>query len=405
MLKIGNTDINKGYIGNQEVNKAYLGSNIVLETSVFTSTWQTTSPNETITLPTTSNYIVNWGDGTVTNNTNSHEYLSVGQYTIKINGGDVIDFAFNNLGDKDKIYNVSVFGKLQLIPSTFRGCSNLDITATDVPLINNDSIFEVFRNCINLVYNSSINSLDVSNIKNASFLFIDSVLFNQDISGWNTSSFEDISFMFTRCIFNKSINNWDFSSVLDCESIFLNNTSYNQEINWNTSNCEIFSAFLYGATGYNKPVTLDTSSALSLSRFLFINTTFNENLIFSDTSNVENFSECFRRAREFNKPLDWDTSSAINMSGMFREARDFNQSLNGFDFSNVTNMSNFMLTKTNYDINYMDDLYIKLDQELIFSNMVNINISFGTIPYSINGAAARTSLINKGFIIQSGIQI
>ena len=113
----------------------------------------------------------------------------------------------------------------------------------------------------------------------------------------------------------------------------------------------------------------------------------------------------FQGARVFNQPLNFDTSSADNMEQMFREARDFNQPINGWDFSNVTDMRDFMRSKSNYDINYMDDLYIKLDQDLVFANMVNVDISFGTINYSSNGAAARASLVSKGFIITSGVEV
>jgi len=53
----------------------------------------------------------------------------------------------------------------------------------------------------------------------------------------------------------------------------------------------------------------------------------------------------------------------------------------------------------------MDNLYIKLDQDLIFANMVNINLVFGSINYTAAGAAARANLVSKGFIITSGIQV
>ncbi len=72
----------------------------------------------------------------------------------------------------------------------------------------------------------------------------------------------------------------------------------------------------------------------------------------------------------------------------------------------VTNMLGFMQFKgSGYDVNYMDSLYIKLDQDLVFANMVNVNISFGSINYTSAGASARASLVSKGFVITSGGQV
>ena len=69
-----------------------------------------------------------------------------------------------------------------------------------------------------------------------------------------------------------------------------------------------------------------------------------------------------------------------------------------------------MLNKTaaNYSTTNMDALYIKLDNAvggLVFANMTNVNINFGTINYTAAGAAARASLVSKGFIIISGVQV
>ena len=107
----------------------------------FISTWRTTTANETITLPTPTNYNVNWGDGTSTTNANSHVYAIAGDYEIKIRG-EITDFAFNNGGDKEKILIISKLNKLRFNEGSFYGALNLDITATDSPIIENG--FNVF---------------------------------------------------------------------------------------------------------------------------------------------------------------------------------------------------------------------------------------------------------------------
>ena len=86
---------------------------------------------------------------------------------------------------------------------------------------------------------------------------------------------------------------------------------------------------------------------------------------------------------------------------MFLLTTSFNQPLDSWSFVSVTNMSNFMLGKTenDYDANYLSDLLIKLDQDLVFANMVNVNLGFGTIKYDSTGVTAYNSLVSKGFII------
>lgn len=332
MLKLGNTDINA--LGN-DINKAYLGTIEVFSGgNQFVSLWETITPNETITLPTpTTTYRVDWGDGTVTTNTNSHEYATAGQYTIKISG-DVTDFAFNNGGDKEKILNISNFGGLSIQRDAFYGCSNLDISATDTPLLT-FTAQNSFRGCASLIYNSSVNNLDASTIiNNMSGVFRDAILFNQD---------------------------------LDSLRPLNNNTC---------------SGMFRGATNFNGKVDGLVQGGVTIANDMFFN------------------------AVNFNQPLtDWITSSVKNFSFCFYGATNFDQDISHLDFSSVTDMSFFMAAKSIYNTTFMDNLYIKLDQDLVFANMVNVNISFGSINYTSNGAAARASLVSKGFIITSGIQV
>ena len=95
------------------------------------------------------------------------------------------------------------------------------------------------------------------------------------------------------------------------------------------------------------------------------------------------------------------------MSLMFFLTTSFNQDISDWSFVSVTNMNNFMLLKTanDYNANYLSNLLIKLDQDLVFANMLNVNLGFGTIKYDSTGVTAYNSLVSKGFIIQSGGQV
>ena len=59
--------------------------------SPFITTWETTTPGESITIPVggaTGTYTVDWGDGSTTTHEGdaTHEYDSPGTYTVQISG-------------------------------------------------------------------------------------------------------------------------------------------------------------------------------------------------------------------------------------------------------------------------------------------------------------------------------
>ena len=225
----------------------------------FVSTWDTTkagSASNTVVLPLlvagTYSGTIDWGDATtsaLSYANRTHVYATSGIYTITITS-TVFDggIYFNNGGDKLKILNISNWGNTINYSITgqrsFQGCSNLNITATDAPIISATNMREFFSRCISLTtpdfsswdtsaattmrgmfygctnFNGNVTTWDVSNVVsfgntgNFSGMFEACSIFNQDISGWNTSSALDMNKMFSNTIlFNQNLSGWDINQV------------------------------------------------------------------------------------------------------------------------------------------------------------------------------------------------
>ncbi|MEO9510874.1 MAG: BspA family leucine-rich repeat surface protein [Flavobacteriaceae bacterium] len=190
----------------------------------FTTTWQVGDNaygdgDLTVTIPTTGsgyNYIVDWGDGAIDYNQTGraqHEYTTEGEKTVSIIG-DFPSIYFNNGGDKDKITAVTQWGDIEWesMWNAFFGCSNLDVTAMDVPnLTQVTEIWGMFRNASGFTgQNTDLNSWNVSNVEKFSSLFTNSQ-FNADIGNWDLQNADgNFSDIFT----NTSLDCANYSATL-----------------------------------------------------------------------------------------------------------------------------------------------------------------------------------------------
>ncbi|WP_299246484.1 BspA family leucine-rich repeat surface protein [uncultured Aquimarina sp.] len=286
----------------------------------FITTWQTTTADEDITIPTTGagyNYIVDWGDGTaITSETGNatHTYTSAGAYEVKI-VGDFPRIYFNNTGDKDKILEVNQWGTQQWtsMENAFNGCTNLVLNATDTPILSEaTNISRMFRNASSLVDTQDVmNTWDVSTITTMERMFANADMFDENIASWNVGNVQDFSLMFFGTDnFNQNVNDWNIGAfvtgVVNIDFMFAETASFNQPLNrWDITKIDRFDFTFSGAAK------------------------FNQDLSDWDLSNVKRFRSAFSRATAFNQNLgDWDIS---NVNGMVSMLNDSGMSTENYD--------------------------------------------------------------------------
>jgi surface protein len=327
--------------------------------SLFTTTWATTSPSETITLPLISggtyDFYVNWGDGTTTDHITAynqsevtHTYATAGTHTVRI-FGTIEGFRFNNAGDKTKIQTIESYGSLVITTdSAFYGCSNLTSTATDAPTISATNLANTFRDCTN--FNGAIGNWDVSAVTNMQQMFNGASSFNQDIGSWDVSSVTNMQSMFQSALsFNQDISGWDVSSGFTMLAMFASASSFNQDIsNW-------------------------------------------------DVSGVVGMASLFNSTSSFNQNLSsWDVSSASSMQYMFQGATGMSSANLGavkdWEITALSTATNMMAFCTNsMSTSDYDALLIAWEGQTPNNN---VTIHFNAATYTAGGAAeaARTSL-------------
>lgn len=336
-------------------------SSLVISQNEFITTWETTTPNETITIPTLGtgyNYDVDWENdstfddiGVVGNIT--HTYATPGIYTVAIRG-DFPQIYFNNSGDKNKILSIEQWGNIiwNSFSQAFSGCSNMVINAIDAPDLSVVTQMDwTFRYCTS--FSQPINHWDMSNVTNITGMFAESS-FNQPLNGWDVSNVLFMGTLFYRTPFNQPLNNWDVSNVQNMSFMFSEASSFNRRLNgW-------------------------------------------------DVGNVQSAVYMFSLATSFNQPLNnWDVSSVLDMSNMFNGTTSFNQTLGNWDVSNVTNMSNMFFNVTLSTVNY-DDLLI--GWESLSSLQNGVVFSGGNSKYC-NASNQRDNIIsNYSWTITDGGQ-
>jgi surface protein len=374
-------------------------------TSSFISEWKTTTSNETVTLPYTTNGIytgiIDWGDGsTSVNNYNNrtHTYTTAGTYIITITGRLRI-FRFANSGDKTKLYRVFQWGSqfdVGVGGAHFYGCTNLDLSVVSDVLIlyrpfqtsNITNFGNMFRDCTSLTTINRVNEWDISRITTMASCFYNCINFNQSLNSWDIRLVNSTSQMFYGCtLFNGNISSWQTISVTDMRNMFYQASNFNQSLNsWDVRLVDTMNQMFYGCT------------------------LFNGNISSWQTISVTDMQNMFRLAPNFNQNISaWDTADVTTMRAMFYQANAFNQNIGAWDVSNVnavqTGFINFMFGKTfaNYSTANYDALLIGWASRPVQPNQ---SIYFGTIKRTVISTPAKlilTSPPNNWTIVDGGL--
>ena len=251
-------------------------------------------------------------------------------------------------------------------------------------------------------------STDAAVSVNASEMFRDALVFNQDISSWNTSRFTDTSSMFESAsvsAFNQDISSWNTDSITNASSMFEGATLFTSDLsNWFSTGSLVNTAFAGGIINIFKNAVAfdgavdgwDTSNLTSLASSFQGTSSFNQSLGSWDVGNVQLFIDTFKDSKLFvglGLP-GWDTSSAVSFAGMFNGASEFNQDLSAWNISSLTGAAD-MLTGTNISQENYEKLLIGWESQ---APSIQNGVTLSDVPASYgNGKAknARANLINN----------
>lgn len=329
------------------------------EGSDFISTWTVTS---NITLPLTPggtyDMTVDWGDGTSIDtitawnaSAKTHTYASAGNYDVKIKG-TVKGFSFNNLGDKEKLINVTEWGPLQLCESaSFYGSNNLTVTAQDRPAILTTTLEDTFRDASSI--NTGISNWKTPNVTNLKNTFRDATGLNSTLN-WDTTNVTNLEETFKGAInFNQPVP-WSTSAATSVSGAFSGATLYDQPLDWDLSACSNFNFLFEDAVSLTSPINLITSTGGTFKGTFKGARVFNQSLDTFDFSGAIDFESMFEGALLFNMPPTiWNTTNVTNMTKMFFGATAFDQDISMWNISSLTNAANMFdgsgLTTPNYD--------------------------------------------------------
>ena len=211
-----------------------------------------TSNNDQFTLPllgsSSYNFDVDWGDGNsetiTTSSSPTHTYGSSGTYNVRITENVVGGFPtikFNNGGDRYKLLHINNWGDntWATMNYSFRGCGNMTITASDLPVTGGVTNFDyAFSGCSSIKRFPLVDTSSATSLRDM-FFQCNSLV---EVALLNTSNVTNFENCFRGCNSLASLPLLDTSSgtnfrsfIRDCSSLTtmpLIDTSSGTDFNW-----------------------------------------------------------------------------------------------------------------------------------------------------------------------------
>lgn len=265
------------------------------------------------------------------------------------------------------------------------------------------------ENCISLfsyisVDNLDLHNLDVSQMKDAGYMFNHCSARNININGWNTKSLINCNSMFAYCdkIKNLNVSSWNTSSVKNFHDFLFDCTSLKSidVSNFDTSNCEVlFRMFglctqlenIQGLENFNTSKCVDFAGM-----FQGINAK-TLNLSSFDTSKAYAMNYMFGGNWNLTEIIGlnhFNTEGVANMNDLFRDCYSLKiLDLSSFSTKNVKYINNLFTNSSQLQTIYVSDKFdvTSINSTSIFDNCTSLVGGAGTKydPTFIDSTAVR----------------
>ena len=272
---------------------------------------------------------------------NSLKYLmDINYYTkvkniknMKINDFNILPdgcIKLNSLGKSERVVRQKFQDIIKNIFYYKKYNGNINLNMFDISYFSDMSYF--FNKIVIPAYDNikiDISRWNVSNVENMSYMFTCSnILKYADISKWNVSHVIDMNHIFQEAYVTCDLSNWKLNSVNNLSYAFSGIKECTFDFSkWKLpNNCDITGIF----SNITKTANLDVS--------------FIENF---DVSNIKKFQDVFESYSY--KPLNlenWDLTNASNISGMFWDTKEKIYNISQWNLNNVTYANSIIHTIT-----------------------------------------------------------